>query len=349
MHCDIFCKVIDNHGDIGVCWRLSAGLASRGNHVRLRVNDASALSWMAPQGAKGVEVLPWHSPGSPGDLVIEAFGCELPEQFQAAMAEKTRSTGRQPAWVNLEYLTAERFAQRCHGLPSPVMVGPAAGLSKRFFYPGFTPGTGGLLREAGLLERQRVFDAVEWLRQARVPTDEDRRVSLFCYEPAQLPRLLADLGSADVSTRLLVTAGRATTAVLEALSSARPGPALAISYLPLLAQDDFDHLLWSCDMNFVRGEDSLVRALWAAKPFVWQLYPQADGVHIHKLDAFLDWLQPPPDLADIWRKWNGEAGGLPPIAPARWIRCADQANKRLIEMDDLVTQLLRFVNVAFPP
>ncbi|MEO7887531.1 MAG: elongation factor P maturation arginine rhamnosyltransferase EarP, partial [Polaromonas sp.] len=41
---DIFCKVIDNFGDIGVCWRLAADLASRGHKVRLWVDDASALA-----------------------------------------------------------------------------------------------------------------------------------------------------------------------------------------------------------------------------------------------------------------------------------------------------------------
>ena len=33
--------------------------------------------------------------------------------------------------------------------------------------------------------------------------------------------------------------------------------------LPWLTQPDYDRLLWSADLNFVRGEDSLVRAIWA--------------------------------------------------------------------------------------
>ena len=38
----------------------------------------------------------------------------------------------------------------------------------------------------------------------------------------------------------------------------------------------------------VRGEDSFVRAQWAALPFVWQAYPQADAAHLTKVAAFLD-------------------------------------------------------------
>src|SRR5512140_1999732 len=131
---DIFCKVIDNHGDIGVCWRLAAQLADRGEQVRLWVDDASALQWMAPAGKPGVQVLAWRDQLSaqPGDAVVEAFGCELEPQFQAALAAATAARSRPPAWINLEYLTAESFAQRSHALPSPVLAGPAAGLVKRF-------------------------------------------------------------------------------------------------------------------------------------------------------------------------------------------------------------------------
>ncbi len=38
--CDIFCAVVDNYGDIGVCWRLARQLAhEHGMTVRLWVDD----------------------------------------------------------------------------------------------------------------------------------------------------------------------------------------------------------------------------------------------------------------------------------------------------------------------
>jgi uncharacterized repeat protein (TIGR03837 family) len=55
-----------------------------------------------------------------------------------------------------------------------------------------------------------------------------------------------------------------------------------------MSQVDYDQLLRDCDLNFVRGEDSWVRAIWAGKPFIWQAYLQDENVHIKKLDAFLD-------------------------------------------------------------
>lgn len=135
---DIFCQVIDNHGDIGVCWRLAAELGARGHCVRLWVDDASALAWMAPQGAAGVQVLPWPStapPDGPGDVVVEAFGCEIAPQFIAAIAHHTCANGQKPLWINLEYLSAEGYVERCHRLPSPLMNGPGKGLTRWFLTP----------------------------------------------------------------------------------------------------------------------------------------------------------------------------------------------------------------------
>lgn len=350
---DIFCKVIDNHGDIGVCWRLSAQLARRGEQVRLWVDDASALAWMAPGGEPGVLVLPWPAQASavPGDVVVEAFGCDPDPGYQAALAACSGSRAAQPAWINLEYLTAEAFAGRSHRLPSPVLSGPAAGSTKHFFYPGFTPATGGLLREADLAARQAAFDRTAWLRAHGVAVDgAGRLVSLFCYEPEGLPRLLEQLAGGDTPTRLLVTAGRAAAAVTRVLrerAAVQPdwlaASRLSITWLPLLTQDDFDHLLWSCDLNFVRGEDSLVRALWAGRPFVWQLYPQADGAHHAKLAAFLDWLHAPPSWRAFHRFWNGATPAPEPLAPGDWAGCAQAARASLLAQPDLVTQLLAFV------
>ena len=340
---DIFCNVIDNHGDIGVCWRLAAGLAQRGESVRLRVDDASALAWMAPQGAAGVSVLPWASDPGPGDVVIEAFGCELPQAFQALIAARAKARGAPPAWVNLEYLTAESFAQRSHGLPSPVMTGPAAGEVKRFFYPGFAPGAGGLIRESDLLQRQAGFDRGAWLASRGVAAMGEQLVSLFCYEPPALADLVAQLAASPRPVRLLVTAGRATGAMRAILGKDASRGQLSVTYLPLMPQPEFDHLLWSCDFNFVRGEDSLVRALWAGAAFAWQIYPQRDDAHHVKLNAFLDWLEAPVQLREFHRAWNGMASALPSLDADGWREAAWAAREKLLAQDDLVSQLLRFV------
>ena len=356
----MFCRVVDNHGDLGVCWRLARELAARGQRVRLWVDDAGALAWMAPgatEGAvPGVRVLPWSDAQradvlaalAPADVWIEAFGCEIAPEFVATMATRndagtvTQNKARPPVWINLEYLSAEAYVERMHRLPSPLLHGPAAGWTKWFFYPGFTQRTGGLLREHDLVAGQAAFDRTAWLRAQGIEWQGERLVSLFCYEPPGLPALLEQLRDDEEPTRLLVTAGRAAAALRQTLAD-QPPP-VPTTWLPLLPQSGYDELLWACDLNFVRGEDSLVRALWAGAPFVWQIYPQHDDAHHAKLDAFLDWLDAPPSLRRFHQVWNGIDGGALPVfdLPA-WRACVEAARARLLAQDDLCTQLLGFV------
>lgn len=334
LHWDIFCHVVDNFGDVGVCWRLACELARRGDAVRLVIDDASALAWMAPAGCTGVEVCAWPGPGEPGDVVIEAFGCDPPAAFVQAMV------ARRPVWINLEYLSAESYVERSHGLPSP----QHNGLTKWFFYPGFTPHTGGLLREAGLADARAAFDRSAWLAKLDlVVADGERVASLFCYDNAALPLLLASL--AQQPTLLLLTPGHAERQV-GLLEHTLP-KTLRLARLPWLSQHDFDHLLWACDLNVVRGEDSLLRALWAGAPFVWQAYVQDGGAHWEKVDAMLAQWAPPAEVATLWRAWNGAPQtrwtGLT-LTPA-WAQATHAWRDRLAEQPDLATRLRAFARL----
>ncbi len=356
---DVFCRVIDNHGDLGVCWRLSVDLAERGHRVRLWVDDSRALRWMAPEGHPRVQVLPWSENPlagwhcAPGDVTVEAFGCELPQPYQQALAEAPALSTAQPAprrvWINLEYLSAEPFVERLHGLPSPVLHGPAQGLSKWFFFPGFTPRTGGLIRE-----RSRPELAAPMPSYPAPGPHQPWRMSLFCYEPASLGPWLHDLQTSLKTSSLWVTAGRATAAVQQHLGGAPPATtnhhrhrSLQVVYLPYLSQVGYDRLLRSCHLNWVRGEDSLVRAIWAGRPFVWQLYPQQDQAHLDKLEAFLAFAQPPARLAQTFRAWNDDhPSALPALTPALmadWQAWAQDLKQRLCAQEDLSTQLVKFV------
>ncbi|MDV7212463.1 elongation factor P maturation arginine rhamnosyltransferase EarP [Azotobacter beijerinckii] len=328
---EIFCSVVDNYGDAGVTWRLARQLvAEHGQRVRLWIDDPAALVRLCPeadaslpqQWREGVEIRRWPAdwqPVEPADVVVEAFACQLPEAHVAAMA------ARRPRvlWLNLEYLSAEDWVGGCHGLPS---LQPE-GLEKFFFFPGFAEGTGGLLRERGLIERRRAFQAdgaarVEFLQALGVQVRPgERLVSLFAYENAGLDGWLEALAADATPTLLLVPEGR----ILGDLQRWLEVPALAagaeeqrgalrIRVLPFVRQDAYDRLLWCCDFNAVRGEDSFLRAQWAGRPLLWQIYPQADGVHWDKLEAFLDryleGLSPSAAAAlqALWRAWNAGEG-----------------------------------------
>ena len=409
MQWDVFCRVIDNHGDLGVCWRLACHLAALGSAVRLWVDHATDLQWMAPNGHPGVQVLPWPSdnaqawpsqahpvptgleplPATPTERtssstaeaspallhgVMEAFGCEVPETVQAALAAERPA----PVWINLEYLSAEAHVERLHGLPSPVMSGPARGLQKWFFYPGFTAQTGGLLHPwpPKTLATQQTDPKA--LNAASAPaltstfsdanadgisaschpalegSGHDQaarpglRVLLFCYEPASLPTWLTAWADGPQPIDLSVCAGRASRAVQawqDQRGSAGDG-ALRITHLPWVSQVAFDALLAQHDLNLVRGEDSWVRAIWAGQAFMWQIYPQGDGVHHTKLGAFLRRFKAPADLVQAHQAWNADSAQAPPSlsvpqlnAWREWVRGMRQG---LLTHADLAQQLTDF-------
>lgn len=357
--CDIFCTVVDNYGDIGVCWRLARQLANEhGAAVRLWVDDLKSLQRLCPkvdaaldeQHCRGVEVLRWHQTHGRGvphafphpqsassqalarwgekvaELVIEAFACELPERYVAAMAAQEHK----PVWINLEYLSAENWVEGCHKLPSPH---PRLPLIKYFFFPGFTPQTGGLLLERDLIARRSAFQhdpraiAAFWQGLGvPQPQADELRVSLFSYENPALPELLHAWEEGAHYLTCLLPEGRALPQVAAYFGQehGRAGDVwqrgkLCVQVLPFVEQERYDELLWACDINFVRGEDSFVRAQWSGKPFIWQAYPQHDGVHMQKLRAFIVRYCAglPPDAAQalqgLWEAWNGENG-----LPAGW-------------------------------
>ena len=318
---DIFCEVIDNYGDAGVCWRLARVLAQAGMAVTLWIDDIARLQRLRPaidanlssQPLDGFTLNRWRGEPVPaGDLVISAFGCRLPERTLEAMA----ATQPAPAWINLEYLSAEAWVEGSHRLPSPH---PRLPLVQHFFFPGFTQRTGGLLREAGLDAARAAFGPVEraaFLARLGVPAAQQATlVSLFCYPSAPVERLLAAM-RAGPPVVCLVPDG--VTALAPPAGQLRSEGALTLVGVPFLEPDAYDRLLWSCDLNFVRGEDSAVRAQWAAQPFVWQLYVQEGGAHVDKLDAFLARYAescgaPAPVLASFWHAWNGD-----PAAALDW-------------------------------
>jgi len=362
---DVFCHVVDNLGDIGVCWRLAVSLAHRGQRLRLWIDQPEPLRWMAPGALEGdnpwIKVIPWTTPLpagfceslAPAQVWVETFGCHPPDEAQTALAGHLAKGVAPPVWINLEYLSAESYVERSHGLPSPVMSGPLKGLGKWFIFPGFTVATGGLLREPGLEERRGAFHAAAWRARMGIPLGV-QAASLFCYEPQALEMALLQSAQQLPAVHWLITPGRAATAVQILRNRSATAPWASgerLHALPLQDQMGFDELLWACDLNFVRGEDSLVRALWAGNPFVWQLYPQDDGAHLPKLEAFLDWLQAPDSLRRFHLVWNGAAPAEALVWPdatrlAEWKAAVESARTRLLALPPLDEQLLKFVEQA---
>jgi len=371
---DIFSAVVDNYGDIGVCWRLARQLVAENNLVvRLWTDDLISFQKINPeidprlpvQFSRGVEIRQWAEPNmavEPADVVIEAFGCELPSAYVSAMVK----SGRRLAWVNLEYLSAEAWVDSYHGLPSPH---PRLPLIKYFFFPGFSPNTGGLLAEKSWLKHRAIFQADSQLRRAfwqelgiPAPEKNEVRISLFCYGNNSAVSLFTDWAKGVTPVVCLIPEGVAMAQISTFFGVPHPEKgnlfkkgSLIVRVLPFLEQDRYDQLLWACNFNFVRGEDSFVRGQWAARPMVWQIYPQEAGAHWPKLRAFLDryCADLPPltgaVLTTFFEAWNGGGAGVPDWE-SLWMhretleQHAQKWANRLIKKEDMTTNLVNFCN-----
>ena len=376
LHCAIYCTVIDNFGDVGVCWRLARQLANEHDvHVTLWINDLVSFSKLAPslnpniaeQPLEKITVCLWHKDDrdtlslthqKPLDIIIEGFGCRLPDFVIYKMAQQSKA-GTPPLWINLEYLSAESWAVDCHAMPS---THPQTGLVQYFWFPSFSEKSGGLLREADLIKQRDEFQnnmATQtqfWLKlQIADAHLFERKISLFSYENKAIHGLLDTLTIDQKSTLLLVPEGKALADISKWIGQTLTQGdritknALTIVVLPFLSHGDYDCLLWSCDLNFVRGEDSVIRAQWAGQPLIWQIYPQDDDAHLVKLQAFMD-IVTTVNTNNSWREmmltWNtpNDAHQWPKALThlADWQMMAREWQAYLTAQPSLTTKLMQF-------
>jgi uncharacterized repeat protein (TIGR03837 family) len=367
---DIFCTIVDNLGDVGFSWRLARQLVNEHElEVRLWVDDLAIFSQIESaidvdedqQWLQGVEICYWRESFAriePADVVIETFACTLPDNYILAMADLPQ----QPVWINLEYLSAENWTLDCHCLPS---LHPHLPLKKYFFFPGFVEGTGGLLLEKNLLPARVAFNNTSqdifWQELGL----QSRRkgelcISLFCYDDAPIEELLSAWVISDVPMRVLVPQHSVNNAIgmffgvdLSTAGQVLQSGKLQVCIIPFLAQDKYDQLLWACDINFVRGEDSFVRAQWAARVFIWNIYPQAEQSHRLKLEAYLslytERMSPEMSAAvfSLWNAWNsnGQMINAWSVFAAQMSALTGYGNnwiRQLLPIGDLASNLVKF-------
>ena len=367
---DIFCTIVDNLGDVGFSWRLARQLVNEhGLEVRLWVDDLAIFSQIESaidvdedqQWLQGVEICYWRESFAriePADVVIETFACTLPDNYILAMADLPQ----QPVWINLEYLSAENWTLDCHCLPS---LHPHLPLKKYFFFPGFVEGTGGLLLEKNLLPARVAFNNTSqnifWQELGlQSPREGELCISLFCYDDAPIEELFSAWLISDVPMRVLVPQHSVNNAIgmffgvdLPTAGQVLQSGKLEVCIIPFLAQDKYDQLLWACDINFVRGEDSFVRAQWAARVFIWNIYPQAEQSHRLKLEAYLslytERMSPEMSAAvfSLWNAWNGNGQMINAwsVFAAQMSALTGYGNnwiRQLLPIGDLASNLVKF-------
>ncbi|WP_429190253.1 elongation factor P maturation arginine rhamnosyltransferase EarP [Fusobacterium sp. PH5-44] len=299
---DIFCKIIDNFGDIGVVYRLTKELRNAyGNklNIRIIINKLEEFIAINPNikdvdyqqvenficikekyFEENIEFL------SVSDIIIEAFGYKLPETYEKMAYEKSKLI------INLEYLTGEQWAKDFHLKESII---PSKITKKIFYIPGFSPESGGLLISDKIKKKvnknkdfyqEKYFGDIEGYKNKL-------KGSIFTYEKNFIP-LLESLNRLDEESILLLMGNKTQESVKKVLGEFKKGfgnkykyGKIIMKFQEFLSQEEYEEVIQTADFNFVRGEDSIVRGLISGVPFLWHIYCQKDYIHMEKLNGFL--------------------------------------------------------------
>ena len=339
---DVFCDVIDNFGDAGVCLRLCRDFSKKNYEVRLFCNNVNILNKITnseDDSNRFLSLFSWSIENmnyEPSEVVIQAFSVRLPDNLIKKI--KTRKS----TVINLEYLTAETFAEDCHKLPSY-----ADGFESFFFFPGFTKKTGGVVIEDSFLDK---------LHQAE--NRDSKNLTLFSYENEKVKTVINSLNNQNFILNVFEGKGLNNFNNLFNLNLA-PGDQtklqeLTVKVLPMVSQDEYDSYLIDSCLNLVRGEDSIVRAMLTGNPFLWHIYSQKENAHKDKIEALFDRMsevcsskEDVETLRQITLSYNGFSDYLDSFDIIgfyeSWKKLSKEWSEHLISLGSLTDNLISFL------
>ena len=302
---DIFCEIIDNFGDIGVVYRISKELKKIFQNVRIRIvlnrleefkainkkvkdtdyQEIDGLICVTEKYVKeNIETF------GVSDVFIEAFGCNVPEEYVKQAKENSK------LWINLEYLSGEKWIEDFHLCESLI---DSKTLKKIFFMPGFSEKSGGVIIDSGFLERMKFGkeNRDEVFKKYFKDFDlKDKFIgTVFSYEK-NFENLLETLKNYEKETVLLLMGEKTQKSFSEILKKnltedygniVKYGK-ITMIYSDFFSQEEYEEIISASDFNFTRGEDSFVRGIILGKPFMWHIYLQEEKAHMDKIKAFTE-------------------------------------------------------------
>ncbi|WP_147644997.1 elongation factor P maturation arginine rhamnosyltransferase EarP [Treponema pectinovorum] len=324
----ILCKVVDNYGDVGVVFRLAKALSEQDKTLELTIvcSDLESFSLLTKnhfsidtqkKSQKCIfndsvwTILDWtqeedfrYEP-SPFPTILECFQCGRPEWLESILFSKTAN--KTFYIFNIEYLTAEAYAEEFHLLKSYTR---SSNVKKMFFMPGFTNKTGGLIIDKTFMNS---------LKKSELQKKDDKifTVAIFSYERSfdeifvALQNFVQKVREKEKGFCVKVFAAAGKSQPFVKKSWEKFGKDIILQELDFLPQEEWDELLCTCDFNFVRGEESLARASLCAKPFVWHAYPQEENYQLVKVNSLLEKILPfikdeaaGTALKQVWEDYN---------------------------------------------
>jgi len=273
---DIFSRFIDNYGDISIPLRLAHGLFidhSVTSNVFLTSNELTQKILdknLFNENINIIDIDKMDNNFLPNTNIVTIFDTQLPISYEAKLTSKN-------LLINYEYFSAEQWVDDFHLRES---------INKKYKKIFYIPGVG---EHSGV----PIF-GINDKGLYRPESLDTKTINFFCYFNENI----------EASVKVLRTNFPQYDSVLHDRFDKDK-----IRGKNLLSFNDFDQALSNSLINFVRGEDSLIRAILAGSPFIWQPYIQENGLHVTKLNAFLDhyFISLPQQLREIFLIWNNQS------------------------------------------
>jgi len=273
---DIFSRFIDNYGDISIPLRLAHGLFidhSVTSNVFLTSNELTQKILdknLFNENINIIDIDKMDNNFLPNTNIVTIFDTQLPISYEAKLTSKN-------LLINYEYFSAEQWVDDFHLRES---------INKKYKKIFYIPGVG---EHSGV----PIF-GINDKGLYRPESLDTKTINFFCYFNENI----------EASVKVLRTNFPQYDSVLHDRFDKDKSRGKN-----LLSFNDFDKALSNSLINFVRGEDSLIRAILAGSPFIWQPYIQENGLHVTKLNAFLDhyFISLPQQLREIFLIWNNQS------------------------------------------
>ncbi len=277
---DIFSRFIDNYGDISIPLRLAHGLYidyGVTSNVFLTSHELTQKILDKNLFNEKINIIDIDNMDKnflPNTNVVTIFDTQLPISYEAKLTNKN-------LLINYEYFSAEQWVDDCH-----LRESINKNYKKIFYIPGVRENSGVPI----FAKNDKGLYQTEGLKGTNT-------INFFCYFNEKI----------EASIKVLRTNFPQYDSVLhDRFDKAKNRGKNLLSF------NDFDKALSNSLINFIRGEDSLIRAILAGSPFIWQPYIQENNLHIAKLNAFIDhyFISLPPQLREIFLIWNNQSLNL---------------------------------------
>jgi hypothetical protein len=277
---DIFSRFIDNYGDLTIPVRLANGLSDKYDvsvnlYISMKDNTRRILSNnQINSNIAIIDIDNMDEYQEPNNKIISIFDTKLPISY-------INNIPRNAMLINYEYFSAETWVDDFHLQTSPV----DKRYEKIFYFPGLTIKSGSPIYCIPKLNKPKITMNLN-----------NFLINIFSYPSEGITRSLKSLDRIDIKTQCNLFDSNLSMSLVN----------IELNNVDFCSFEVFDQYLNEGNINFIRGEDSLIRAILSGSIFIWQPYAQEEGEHLKKLNAFLEkyFTDIPEKLKNIFFKWS---------------------------------------------